>query len=112
MNTAKIRYGQYLQRQYGDRSTPKHYSNDLELFIEVIGQKAPQAVTSQDIEQFITSQRERGLKATTINRRLASLHSFFEYLAGEEPEAAWPNPVQWRHQRVRKGDRLPRDGSE
>ena len=33
-------------------------------------------------------------------------------LLGEEPEAAWPNPVQWRHQRVRKGDRLPRDGSE
>jgi site-specific recombinase XerD len=112
MNTAKIRYGQYLQRQYGDRSTPKHYCNDLELFIKVIGQKAPQAVTKQDIEHFITSQRERGLKAATINRRLASLHGFFEYLAGEEPEAAWPNPVQWRHQRVRKGDRLPRDGSE
>lgn len=112
MKTAKVQYASYLYRRYGDRSTPKHYLNDLELFIDFVGEKAAQAVTKQDIERFTEDQRKRGLKATSINRRLASLHHFFEYAASEEPDAAWPNPVEWRRQRVKQGSNLRRDGSE
>lgn len=112
MKTAKLEYAQYLYRRYGDRSTPKHYLNDLELFIDFVGEKAPQAVTKHDIERFIEDQRKRGLKATSVNRRLASLHHFFEYAASEVPDAAWPNPVEWRRQRVKQGSSLRRDGSE
>ena len=112
MKTAKLEYARYLYRRYGDRSTPKHYLNDLELFIDFVGEKAAQAVTKQDIERFIEDQRKRGLKATSVNRRLASLHHFFEYAASEEPDAAWPNPVEWRRQRVKQGTSLRRDGSE
>ena len=33
MLAAKEQFSQYLHRRYGDRSTPKHYSSDLEMFI-------------------------------------------------------------------------------
>lgn len=112
MIQAKQRFVAYLERRYGDRSTPKHYLSDLKMFIQVIGQKHPQDVTSQDIDQFIDEQKSRGLKATTINRRLASLHTFFEYIASEDGAMALPNPVHWRRHRVQTGQSLPRDASD
>lgn len=112
MNQAKQRFSAYLQRRYGDRSTPKHYLSDLKMFIQIIGQKNPQEVTSRDIDQFIDEQKSRGLQATTINRRLASLHTFFEYIASEDGSEALPNPVHWRRHRVQTGQSLPRDVSD
>jgi site-specific recombinase XerD len=84
MIQAKQQFAAYLERRYGDRSTPKHYLNDLNMFMQTIEQKSPQEVTRQDIDQFIDEQKRRGLKASTINRRLASLHTFFEYIASED----------------------------
>jgi len=112
MIAAKERFARYLQRRYGDRSTPKHYLHDIEMFIQQVGYKAPERVTVQDIDQFVDEQRERGLKAATINRRVASLHTFFEYLASEEPEKAWPNPVVRRRHCLKAGSSLPRDAKE
>jgi site-specific recombinase XerD len=68
MIQAKQRFAAFLERRYGDRSTPKHYLNDLKMFMQSIGQKSPQEVTRQDIDQFIDIQKARGLKASTINR--------------------------------------------
>lgn len=112
MIQAKERFAAYLNRRYGDRSTPKHYLNDLKMFIQTMGSKSPQEVTRQDIDQFIEQQKARGLKATTINRRLASLHTFFEYIAGEDGAENLPNPVQWSRHRVQTGQSLPRDASD
>jgi integrase/recombinase XerD len=60
----------------------------------------------------VDDQLERGLAATTVNRRLAALHEFFEYLAEENQEVEWPNPVNWRQHKVKPGKPLPRDVSE
>jgi site-specific recombinase XerD len=105
-------FAQYLGRRYGDRSTPKHYVNDLDGFIRVIGDKEPTAVTVQDVDAYVTHQLENGLKPATINRRLASLGSFFDHLASLEPDKAYPNPVVWRRHAVKRGETLPRDASE
>jgi len=112
MEKAKERFGRYLQRRYGDRSTPKHYLHDVELFIRLVGCKAPETVTISDIDQFVDSQMKKHLKPATINRRIASLHTFFEYLASEEPDKPWPNPVNRRRHCVKQGSSLPRDASE
>ena len=112
MLKARERFAQYLYRCFGDRSTPKHYLNDLDLFIRQIGDKTPTQVTVQDVDNFIDSQLEKQLKPTTINRRSASLHTFFEYLASEEPDKAWPNPVNRRRHALKQGQKLPRDAAE
>ena len=112
MLKARKQFAQYLYRCYGDRSTPKHYLNDLDLFIRQIGDKTPEQVTVQDIDKFIDSQMKQYLKPTTINRRIASLHTFFAYLASQEPDKAWSNPVRRRRHRLKQGQTLPRDASE
>ena len=58
------------------------------------------------------SQLVKQHKPATINRRLAALHTFFEYLASAEPDKAWPNPVNRRRHFVKQGRSLPRDASE
>ena len=64
------------------------------------------------MDEFVDSQLEANLKPATINRRVATLHTFFEYLASEEPDKAWPNPVNRRRHALKEGESLPRDASE
>ncbi len=109
MNEAIKRFGRYLQRRYGDRSTPKHYLSDMRIFVRHIGSKSPTEVSVQDIDRFVDQQVSQGLKPTTINRRLATLRTFFEFLAAEKPDRPWPNPVNWRRHGVKQGEPLPRD---
>jgi site-specific recombinase XerD len=109
MKEEQERFAVYLQRRYGDRSTPKHYLNDIKMFIEQVGEKEPCQVTSQDVERFIDGQIARGLRPTTINRRLASVHTFFEFIADEAGDKAESNPVRWSRHRLQEGSKLPRD---
>ena len=112
MEQARKRFGEYLRRRYGDRSTPKHYLNDIDLFIQHIGQKPPQKVMITDVDSFVDQQLARGLQPATVNRRLASIHAFFEHIASEKLEGKQVNPVNWQHHRIKEGMRLPRDASE
>ena len=109
MRAAQVRFEQYLKRRFGESSTLKHYHSDLQIFIDIVGEKEPEAVTAVDIDAFVDRQQVAELKASTINRRLATVHSFFEYLAGEKPEQYWPNPVISRRHRLKMGSHLPRD---
>jgi site-specific recombinase XerD len=109
MNETIQRFESYLQRRYGDRSTPKHYSSDMRIFARHIGDKSPAEVSVQDIDHFVNRQVCQGLSPLTVNRRLATLRTFFEFLASEEPDQAKPNPVNWRRHGVKQGERLPRD---
>lgn len=63
------------------------------------------------LRDFINAQQQ-GLAASTINRRLASLHTFFECLAAQVPDAVWPRPVHWRRHRIKQGPLLPRAASD
>ena len=105
-------FEQYLFRRYGDRSTPKHYLSDLRIFFSHLDSTPIREVTAQDIDAFIDMQHEHQLAPTTINRRLATLHTFFEYMASQQPDEGWPNPVNWRRHRLKEAQLLPRDASD
>jgi integrase/recombinase XerD len=109
LEEATGRFECYLQRRFGQSSTAKHYISDLKIFVETLGKQAPEAITAADVDTFVEQQIAAELSPTTINRRLAGLHTFFEYLASECPERSWPNPVVWRRHRLKMGDHLPRD---
>lgn len=104
-------FERYLERRYPGRSTVKHYINDLELFRRIVDRPLRE-VTRLDIDRFVEEQLGRRLSATTVNRRLASLHHFFEFLATEAEDDIWANPVVWRRHRVKEGKLLPRDVSD
>jgi site-specific recombinase XerD len=109
MNETIKRFERYLQCRYGDRSTPKHYMSDMRIFVRHVGDKPPVEVSVKDIDSFMDQQAAQGLSPATMNRRLAALRTFFEFLASEEPDRPWPNPVNWRRHKVKEGEALPRD---
>jgi site-specific recombinase XerD len=111
MEQAIEQFEQYIKSRYPDSTTARHYVHDLRQFSQLIG-KSPRAVTQEDVDQFVEDQLERGLAATTVNRRLAAVHEFFEYLAEKDQEEEWLNPMSWRRHRVKAGQPLPRDVSE
>lgn len=111
MNKAIQHFIRYLKRRYPNSSTAKHYWSDLLQFSKFV-HKPPRAVSREDVSRFVEDQIERGLSATTINRRLAALHHFFEFLADEAGDENWANPVVWLRHKVRPGKPLPRDASE
>ncbi len=110
--TAVTQFESYLHRRYGDRSTPKHYMSDLGIFLRHLGTKSLEQVTVHDIDSFVASGQEKDWRATTVNRRLATVRSFFDFLASEEPERYLVNPVRWRRHKAKEGQTLPRDASE
>lgn len=112
MKTEREQFAQFLQRRFGGRSTRKHYLNDLDLFIRFLGDKPATAVTAADVEQFVSDQLSQRLSPSTVNRRLATLRTFFEHMAALKPEADWPNPVVWQRHKVKAGELLPRDASD
>jgi site-specific recombinase XerD len=103
MDEALRRFALYLKRHFGQSSTAKHYLSDLTIFVGIIGQKTPEDMTPADIDEFIDHQLAAGLKPSTINRRLSSLRTLFEFLASEDPTRPWPNPVIWRRHRLKTG---------
>jgi site-specific recombinase XerD len=111
MEQAIDKFERYIQSRYPNSTTAKHYRSDLRQFRQLVG-KPPRTVTRKDVDRFVEDQLTRGLAAATINRRLAALHEFFEYLADETGEPEWPNPVNWKRHKVKPGKPLPRDASE
>ena len=89
MKQAIEQFEQYIKSRYPNSSTARHYVHDVRLFNQLIG-KTPRAVTREDVDRFVEEQLKRGLAATTVNRRLAALHEFFEYLAAETSGEEWP----------------------
>jgi integrase/recombinase XerC len=105
-------FKQYLFRRYGDRSTPKHYLSDLRIFLNQLGEKPLRDVSMRDIDGFIGQQRGQEMAPTTINRRSATIQTFFECMAAQDLNQVWSNPVNWRRHRVKVGYPLPRDASD
>jgi len=105
---AMQRFIEHIRMRHPTSTTATHYESDLAQFRQVID-RAPRNITRADVTWFVTTQLTGGLSATTVNRRLAALSSFFEFLADEADDDHWPNPVVWRTHRVAKGSHLPRD---
>ena len=112
MKEAIARFKRYLERRYPGRSTSKHYLSDLSIFRQFVGECSPREITAALIDQFVEAQAQQGLKTATLNRRLATLASFFDFLINEAQEEQWLNPVHWKRHGLKRGQHLPRDLSE
>lgn len=77
----------YLSAECGmSDNTVKAYRNDLQQFLawfERVGGRGPEDVDLPRLTAFLQSLYERGLKATTISRRLVALKMFFRFLVLE-----------------------------
>lgn len=96
----------WVRRRNSQARTWRDYSYDLKQFAAVTGDRPPAAVTIQDIDLFVSVQLARGFKATTINRRLASVLALYAFLADEDPDLVCP-VLPHRHN-LRTPQPLPR----
>ena len=101
------RFDKWLRRKSPHTTTHIHYINDLKLFF-AWANKPPAAITVRDVDEFIERSQEAGHSIATVNRRLASLRSFYHFLDIESDNAP-PNPVHPKRHYIRQGQRLPRD---
>jgi len=104
-------FEQYLKRRYPNRRTPIDYMSDMRIFAAAC-QKPWREVTMHDIDAFVDQQRQDGLSAATIKRRVATLKVFFDFLAEESGDVSWPNPVRFQRHAGKQPKRLPRDLSD
>ncbi len=96
----------WVHRRNPKARTWKDYQYDLHQFANLVGDPPVSAITFHDVDLFINLQVSRGFQPTTINRRLATLVSFFTFLSDEDP--ALICPVLPKRHFVRERERLPR----
>lgn len=110
METEKIfvEFEKYLRRRFPKRRTPVDYLSDLRQFRSVC-QKPWREISMHDIDAFVEQQRASGLKSATVRRRVASLKTFFDFMAEESGDLSWPNPVRFKRHAGKVERRLPRD---
>jgi len=92
-------FEQYLRRRAPLRRTPIDYVSDVRQFAAFCG-TAWREVTMHDIDAFVDQQRQAGRSPATIKRRVAALKVFFDFLAEESGDLAWPNPVRAKRHAV------------
>lgn len=110
MDTKNIleEFKKYLQRRFPGRRTSVDYVSDVRQFRKVC-QKDWREVDMHDIDAFVEQQRAKGLKPATVRRRVASMKTFFDFLAEESGDLSWPNPVRFKRHAGKVERRLPRD---
>jgi site-specific recombinase XerD len=104
-------FGEYLKRRSPGRRTAVDYVSDVQQFASVCP-KEWRAVTLQDIDAFVDQQREWGLRPATIERRVAALKTFFDFLAEESGGLRWPKPVRFRRHAGKRPAHVRRDLSD
>src|SRR3972149_803326 len=110
-NATIEQFRQYLERRFPGRRTPVDYCSDVRQFAAVCA-KPWREVTLHDIDAFVDGQRRGNLKPATVNRRVAALKTFFDFVAEESGDLAWPNPVRFKRHAGKRGRQLPRDLSD
>lgn len=101
----------YLRRRYPGRTTAKHYVSDVRIFLKG-DPGAVLTVTAVEIDGFLEGQRAQQRAVTTINRRVAALKTFFDFVGQELGEPERENPVSRRRHAARAPKYLPRDLSD
>jgi site-specific recombinase XerD len=101
-------FEQYLRRRAPQRRTVIDYVSDVRQFAAFCG-TAWREVSMHDVDGFVDQQRQAGRSPATIKRRVAALKVFFDFLAEESGDLAWPNPVRAKRHAGKQAKRLPRD---
>jgi site-specific recombinase XerD len=104
------RFVNWTRRRSPGARTWRDYGYDLRLFVAVVGDRPPNEITFREIDRFVAVQCERGFKASTVNRRLASVMSLYAFLAAEDDDLVCPVNVRRHH--LRQQQRLPRPVQE
>ena len=107
-NESVSKFEQYLQRRFPERRTAIDYVSDVRQFMAMCP-KPWRDVTMHDIDAFVDQQRANGLQLATVNRRVAALKTFFDFLAEESDDLSWPNPVRFKRHAGKRPRALPRD---
>lgn len=100
----------WVRRRNPQARTWRDYLYDLRQFAAAVEDRPPETVTFRDVDRFVTSQAAQGYKPCTINRRLATITSFYVYLSDENPTLVCP--VLPRRHGLREQQRLPRPVQE
>jgi integrase/recombinase XerC len=100
----------WLSCQYPTSSTSVHYSSDLVLFF-AWARKPLAEISVQDVNAFITHCQQKGQAASSINRRLAALNTFYYFLSMTEDQPP-VSPVRPRRHYLPKSRPLPRDAQD
>lgn len=100
----------WVRRRNSEARTWKDYRSDLRQFAALVGDVPPASITFHEVDHFVDLQKTRGFLPTTINRRLASLISFYTFLSDDDPGIVCP--VLPRRHNLRERDRLPRPVQE
>lgn len=101
-------FERYLQRRFPKRRTTLDYLSDVRQFRTVCA-KPWREVTMHDIDAFVDQQQQAQLQASTIQRRVAALKTYFDFLAEDSGELARVNPVRFKRHAGKLPQRLPRD---
>lgn len=81
-------------------NTRSSYASDLKFFAEFLelkGINAAKDVRLEDIVDFLTIQREEGMKSSTRARRIAAIRQFFGYLHSRKLIAENPTELMENH---------------
>ncbi len=101
-------FKKYIERQSPGRRTATDYVSDVRQFAAACA-KPWREITIHDIDDFVDQQRFSGLSQATVRRRVAGLKVFFDFLAEETGDLAWPNPVRSKRHGGKPAKPLPRD---
>lgn len=101
-------FANYLERRAPGRRTTLLYVSDVRQFAAVKS-KPWCEITMRDIDRFVDQQRQAGLSAATVKRRVAGLKVFFDFLAEESGDLSWVNPVRFKRHAGKQPQLLPRD---
>jgi len=102
-----VQFNKWLRRKRPHTSTHLHYTSDLKLFFSWAG-VPPDLITLRDIDRYIERCLALGHAVATVNRRLAAISAFYQFLEFERDNAP-PNPVLPKRHYIHQGQRLPRD---
>ena len=98
----------FLLRRFPGSSTTRHYISDLNIFSSY-NQKSFSITQRSDIDKFVDHEMARGLKPSTVKRRISSLKVFFDFFCDESLLPSSNSPVSPRRHTPRQPKPLPRD---
>ncbi len=104
------RFVNWVRRRSPEARTWRDYGYDLRIFVAQVGDRPPREINFRDVDNFISQQSAQGFKASTINRRLATLVALYAFLAPEDDDLTCP--VHPRRHHLRETQRLPRPVAE
>jgi len=74
----------YLRTECGlAENTLEAYRRDVARFIGFLGESDPAAARTEDVEDFLSAEKRRGLEVTSIARALVAVRMFYRFLAAE-----------------------------